>query len=111
MKAKDKARKDSISVLYSAAKKLGIMLANSIGIIDNSYGGNDDQWMFPAVTLRKTAIALNTRLCQFRIQLSQKATMWQKIKWLFASGIELVEVDHLDSDNRGGFGSTDNDNK
>ena len=95
----------------SSAKKLGIMLANSIGIIDNSYGGNDDQWMFPAVTLRKTAIALNTRLCQFRIQLSQKATMWQKIKWLFASGIELVEVDHLDNDNRGGFGSTDNDNK
>jgi dUTP pyrophosphatase len=91
----------------SSAKKLGIMLANGIGIIDNSYKGDDDQWMFPAITLRKTAIAINTRLCQFRIQLSQKATLWQKLKWLFTSGIELVEVEHLESDNRGGFGSTD----
>ena len=88
----------------SAAKKMGIMCANSIGVIDQSYCGDDDQWMFPAVTLRKTSIAQNTRLCQFRIQLSQKATMRQKLKWLFSSGIELVEVDSLGSDNRSGLG-------
>ena len=46
------------------------------------------------------------RICQFRIQLSQKATMWQKIKWLLSSGIELVEVDDLGNENRLGFGST-----
>lgn len=90
----------------SAAKKMGILCANSIGIIDNSYQGDNDQWMFPAVTLRKTSIAQNTRLCQFRIQLSQKATVWQKIKWLLTSGIRLVEVDSLDSEDRNGFGST-----
>ena len=90
----------------SAAKKMGIMLANGIGIVDNSYQGDEDQWMYPAVTLRKTSIAQNTRLCQFRIQLSQKATLWQKLKWLFTSGIELVEVDKLGGDNRCGFGST-----
>jgi dUTP pyrophosphatase len=90
----------------SAAKKMGILCANSIGIIDNSYQGDNDQWMFPAVTLRKTSIAQNTRLCQFRIQLSQKATVWQKIKWLLTSGIKLVEVDSLDSEDRNGFGST-----
>ena len=90
----------------SAAKKMGIMLANGIGIVDNSYQGNDDQWMFPAVSLKKTSIAKNTRICQFRIQLSQKATLWQRIKWLFASGIELVEVEALDSENRDGLGST-----
>ena len=90
----------------SAAKKMGIMCANSIGIIDNSYAGDDDQWMFPAVTLRKTSIAQNTRLCQFRIQLSQKATVWQKLKWLFTSGIELVEVESLGGENRQGLGST-----
>lgn len=90
----------------SAAKKMGVMCANSIGIIDQSYCGDDDQWMFPAVSLRKTSIALNTRLCQFRIQLSQKATMWQKIKWLFTTSIELVEVESLSSNNRSGFGST-----
>lgn len=90
----------------SAAKKMGILCANSIGIVDNSYQGDNDQWMFPAVTLRKTSIAQNTRLCQFRIQLSQKATIWQKIKWLLTSGIKLVEVDSLDSEDRNGFGST-----
>ena len=90
----------------SAAKKMGIMCANSIGVVDNSYQGDNDEWMFPAVALRKTSIAQNTRLCQFRIQLSQKATMWQKIKWLLTSGIELVEVNSLEGENRSGLGST-----
>lgn len=90
----------------SAAKKMGVMLANGIGIIDNSYCGDNDQWMYPAVALRKTSIAQNTRLCQFRIQLSQKATMWQRIKWLLVSGIELVEVESLNHENREGLGST-----
>ena len=90
----------------SAAKKMGVMCANSIGIIDNSYCGDGDEWMFPAVTLRKTSIAQNTRICQFRIQLSQKATMWQRIKWLLSSGIELEEVETLGGDDRNGLGST-----
>ena len=90
----------------SAAKNMGIMMANSIAVIDNSYSGDDDQWMFPAVSIRKTSIAQNTRLCQFRIQLSQKATVWQKIKWLLTSGIELVEVKALGGENRKGLGST-----
>ena len=90
----------------SAAKKMGIMLANGIGIIDNSYCGDGDEWQYPAVALRKTSIAVHTRLCQFRIQLSQKATVWQKIKWLFSSGIELVEVEALGTENRNGLGST-----
>ena len=90
----------------SAAKKMGVMLANGIGIIDNSYCGEEDQWMYPALPLRKTSISLNTRLCQMRIQLSQKASVWQKIKWFFTSGIELEEVESLNSINRSGFGST-----
>lgn len=90
----------------SAAKKMGIMMANSIAVIDNAYHGDNDQWMFPAVTLRKTSISTNTRICQFRIQLSQKASAWQRIKWLLTSGIELVEVDALKSEDREGLGST-----
>lgn len=90
----------------SAPKKLGIMQANGIGVIDNSYCSDEDEWMFPAITLRKTSIAKNTRICQFRIQLSQKATAWQKIKWILSSGIEFVEVDSLNNETRGGLGST-----
>lgn len=90
----------------SAPKKLGIMQANGIGVIDNTYCSDEDEWMFPAITLRKTSIAQNTRICQFRIQLSQKATFWQKLKWFFSNGIELVEVASLSNEVRGGLGST-----
>ncbi len=88
----------------STAKKLGVMIANGIGVIDNSYCGDNDEWVFPVVPLRKTSIAVNTRICQFRIQLSQKATLWQKIKWLFSSGIELIEVECLGNESRKGLG-------
>lgn len=87
-------------------KNFGIILANSEGVIDNSYNGNLDEWKFNAIALRKSIINKNDRICQFRIQLSQKATMWQKIKWLFSSKIELVEVDNLGKKSRGGHGTT-----
>lgn len=90
----------------SAPKKMGIVQANGIGVIDNTYCSDEDEWMFPAITLRKTSIAANTRICQFRIQLSQKATFWQKVKWFFSSGIEFIEVESLDNEVRGGLGST-----
>lgn len=90
----------------STYKKYGIILANSQGVIDNSYCGNEDKWYFPAIALRKTSIPAGTRIAQFRIQLSQKATFWQKIKWLFSSKIKLVKVESLSNKNRGGFGST-----
>ena len=51
--------------------------------------------------MRETTIEAGDRICQFRIQLSQKATMWQKIKWLLSSGIEFMEVDDLGDDSRG----------
>lgn len=90
----------------STPSKLGIICANSLGIIDNSFMGNGDEWKFPAIAIKNTTIKKGTRICQFRIQLSQKATIWQKIKWLFSNKIELVEVDNLSDNNRGGIGST-----
>lgn len=87
-------------------KNFGIILANSQGVIDNSYCGDNDEWKFQAIALRDTEIKEGDRICQFRIQLSQKATMWQKLKWLLSSGVEIVEVDSLDNPNRGGFGTT-----
>lgn len=92
------------SSLYN---KYGVILSNAIGIIDNSYQGNDDIWKANLIAFRDTEIPADTRICQFRIELSQKATMWQKIKWLFTSKIKIVETDHLDATARGGFGSTD----
>lgn len=90
----------------STPGKFGIIEANSSAVIDNSYCGNGDEWRFCAASIRQTTILKGQRICQFRIQLSQKATFWQKLRWLFSSKIELVRVNELSNNNRGGFGTT-----
>lgn len=77
----------------STYKNFGIILANSVGQIDNSYSGDNDQWHFPAIALRDTVIHKNDRICQFEIQKIQPE-------------IEFEEVEHLDTESRGGIGST-----
>lgn len=90
----------------STFKNFGIILANSEGVIDNSYCGNNDEWKFGAIAFRNVIINEGDRICQFRIQLSQKATFWQKIKWLLSSGVKIVEVNELGNPDREGIGST-----
>lgn len=77
----------------STFKRYGIILANSIGIIDESYKGDDDEWNFLAYAMRDTEIKKNERICQFRIIGHQPE-------------IEIKEVDALGNENRGGIGST-----
>ena len=77
----------------STYKNFGIILANSVGQIDNSYSGDSDEWRFPAIALRDTVIHKNDRICQFEIQKIQPE-------------IEFIEVEHLDEVSRGGIGST-----
>lgn len=77
----------------STYKKWGVIQANSKGLIDNSYSGNDDQWGLPVVALRDTVINKNDRICQFRIIESMPK-------------VEIKTVEFLDEVNRGGFGST-----
>ena len=88
----------------STYKYFGIIQPNHVGIIDNSYNGNEDQWHMLAIALKDTEIDSLSRICQFRIQLSQKATLWQKIKYYLSSGIKLEFVEDLKSPNRGGLG-------
>lgn len=90
----------------STYKNFGVILGNSEGVIDQPYCGDNDEWRFNAIAFRDTTINEGDRICQFRIQLSQKATMWQKIKWLLSSGIEIVEVDELGNPDREGIGIT-----
>lgn len=77
----------------STYKNFGIILANSVGQIDNSYSGDSDEWKFPAIALRDTVIHKNDRICQFEIQKIQPE-------------ITFEEVEHLDEESRGGIGST-----
>ncbi len=77
----------------STFKKWGILQANGIGIIDNSYSGDDDIWRFHAIAMRDTKIYKGDRICQFRIMEKQPE-------------LKFVEVDKLEGPSRGGFGST-----
>lgn len=77
----------------STFKNYGIIQTNSCGIIDETYCGNEDQWYMPVFATRDTEIHMNDRICQFRIFEHQPA-------------VEFIETEELDSQNRGGFGST-----
>jgi len=77
----------------STFKNYGILQANSMGVIDESYCGSNDQWMMPVYATRDTVINCNDRICQFRIMEHQPA-------------IEFVECNELNTADRGGFGST-----
>lgn len=92
----------------STFKKYGFVLSNTQGIIDNSFNGNEDIWGAHMIPFRDAVIPAGKAFLQFRIMLSQKASLWQRIKWLFSSGkIEFVQVEDLKNNNRGGWGSTD----
>ena len=95
----------------SSFKKWGFLLVNSKGVIDNTYCSNTDRWGAMLLPTRNATITKDKAILQFRITLSQKATIWQRIKWLFSNGrIEFVEVNDLGNKPRGGFGSTDKTN-
>lgn len=77
----------------STPKNFGIICANSFGIIDSSFCGDNDIWKFPCYAIRDTVIHKNDRICQFRIVKKQP-------------DIEIVTVDKLNNPDRGGWGST-----
>lgn len=77
----------------STYKNFGVIQTNSMGIIDESYCGDNDQWFFPAYALRDTKISVNDRICQFRIEKKQPEIMFE-------------EVENLGNPDRGGIGST-----
>ena len=77
----------------STFTSFGILQTNSMGVIDESYCGDQDQWYFPALAVRDTRIHINDRICQFRIMEHQPS-------------FTLVETSRLEGKNRGGFGSS-----
>ena len=77
----------------STFKNFGIIQANSVGVIDNSYCGEEDEWRMAAIALKDTVIHVNDRICQFRIMEKQPE-------------FQFVTVEHLKDKSRGGFGST-----
>jgi dUTP pyrophosphatase len=77
----------------STFKTFGIIQANSFGLIDETYCGDNDWWQFPAIALRATTIHFGDRICQFRIVEHQPPLCF-------------LPVAHLGNPDRGGIGST-----
>lgn len=77
----------------STYMKYHVIQANSMGVIDNAYCGDLDEWKFPAYATEDTFIPAGDRICQFRIVRQQPS-------------IRFAIVSTLGGKNRGGFGST-----
>lgn len=77
----------------STFKTWGIIQTNSVGVVDNTYCGDNDIWMMPVLATRHTVINVNDRICQFRIVKKQPP-------------VSFETVETLDNADRGGFGST-----
>jgi len=81
----------------SLFKKYGLILTNSMGVIDNSYCGYGDEWAAPVYSLRHTIITQYDRLFQFRIAQNMEP-------------LDIVEgtaEEFQQQEERGGFGTTD----
>lgn len=82
-----------LSPRSSTFKNWGILQTNSVGVIDNSYSGDNDIWKMPVYATRDAEIKKGDRICQFRLFKNQ-------------TDVEFAEVDFLSENSRGGFGST-----
>lgn len=77
----------------STYKKYKVLQANGMGLIDHSYSGDNDEWYFPALAMEDTLINKFDRICQFRIIEKMPE-------------VNFIEVEFLENEDRGGFGST-----
>ena len=77
----------------STYKNFGLIQTNHMGVVDESYCGDNDQWHMPVYAIRDTVIHVNDRVCQFRIMEHQPKIVFE-------------EVEALNAPDRGGFGST-----
>jgi dUTP pyrophosphatase len=80
----------------STFRRWGVIQTNGVGIIDESYCGDNDEWMMPVYATRNTQIKKDERICQFRIAKKMSAL----------DIISLTKDETLGNKNRGGFGST-----
>jgi dUTP pyrophosphatase len=77
----------------STFKRWGILQTNSMGVVDESFCGDQDIWRMPVYAVRDTQISVNDRICQFRIVAKMQSVTFE-------------EVEAMEAVSRGGFGST-----
>lgn len=77
----------------STFRNYGLLQANSMGVVDYTYRGDNDQWFLPVYATRDVTVEQNARICQFRVMENQPP-------------LTFTRVERLESPDRGGFGST-----
>jgi len=77
----------------STFKNYGIIETNSVGVVDESYKGDNDQWFMPVLAMRDGVIYKGERVGQFRLVEKMPP-------------VKITEVEHLGNNDRGGHGST-----
>ena len=77
----------------SAFKNFGVIQTNAMGVVDESFCGDNDIIHMPILAMRDTDMHINDRIGQFRIAKHQ-------------AEIHFVEVEHLNHADRGGFRTT-----
>lgn len=77
----------------STYKNFFILQTNSIGVVDETYCGDNDEWKLPVLAVEETVIEKGERICQFRIIEHQPE-------------LEIEVVESLGNEDRGGFGSS-----
>ena len=77
----------------STFKNFRIIQTNSIGVVDETYCGDNDEWKLPVISFDDTYINKGERICQFRIIEHQPE-------------FDIEYVDVLGNEDRGGIGSS-----
>lgn len=89
-----KGKKANVYPRSGMFKNYGFLLTNSVGQIDNSYCGSDNEWMAMVWCTRNGIINYNDRILQFEVV---NAVM---------DNVKFTEVEELEDKNRGSYGST-----
>ena len=77
----------------STFKNFQLLQTNSVGVVDESYCGDGDEWFMPVFAINDGQINFNDRVCQFRIMEKMPEVTFE-------------EVECLEGADRGGLGST-----
>lgn len=90
----------------STFKTWGIIQTNSVGVVDDTYIGDSDQWHMPVFCLqgKDTNIADGVEEKGTWIKKGDKVAQFRIMEVM--PEIELEEVETFGNDDRGGFGST-----
>lgn len=86
----------------------GITQTNGVGIIDESYCGDGDEWKIPVYCL-ETRHTMDTKIGTVQCTIINKGDKIGQFRLMKKmEEVKFTEVTSLGNDDRGGFGSTGN---